>query len=93
MITTIAVPINQQNLQIKDVKPDILSEIFNHYGNKPFLKFLTQGFEQFVFTNAYDNDEEALYKTVENVPKDEVSKHANDINSHVPYKLKYIDDG
>lgn len=71
---------------------EILNQLLEYFGNKPFLRYRAQGFPTFPLLNAYNSGEEDFKKTVKTVPIDEVPKDANVISSHVIYKVKVNDD-
>lgn len=73
-------------------EPEELKRMFNHFGNKPFLKFQAQGFQQYVISNAYKLEEEAFSKTVKVIPKSDVPENSNIIKSHTLYKVKINND-
>lgn len=51
-----------------------------------------QGLPYFVTENAYKKEEESFKAYVENVHVSDVPANANDISSHVLYKIKTLDD-
>lgn len=63
-----------------------------HFGNKQFMRFQAQGFEQYPLRNAYEKEEGEFYKTIKVVPISELPTDANIVNSHVLYKVKHNDD-
>lgn len=69
-----------------------LDRVFQFFGNKPFLKFQAQGFEQFLMQSGYKDEEQSFLKTVEVIPKTNLPKNANIIRSHTIYKIKVNDD-
>lgn len=77
---------------VKNMEPYELQRMYNFFGNKPFLRFQAQGFEQYVITSAYKQEEESFLKTVKLVPKEKVPENANIIRSHTLYKIKVNDD-
>ena len=87
---------NKQNKNaeqtIIDSEPQELERMCEYFGNKPFLRFQAQGFEQCVLSKAYKAEEDEFIKTVEIVPKDKVPQNANIIKSHAIYKIKTNDD-
>ena len=74
------------------MEPTVLKEMQHYFGNKSFLKFQAQGFDQYPLTKAYQKDEESFIKTVKSIPINEVPANANVINSHTIYKIKTLDD-
>lgn len=80
-------------LTVTNTEPNELGRMFEFFGNKPFMKFQAQGFEQFVLSKAYKSEEDVLLKTVEVIPREKVPKNANVIRSHSLYMIKVNDDG
>ena len=85
----------QENTETKveDMEPHELNRMFQFFGNKPFLKFQAQGFEQYILSAAYKKEEESFLKTVKIIPKESLPQDANIIRSHTLYKIKVSDDG
>lgn len=75
---------------IEDIEPRELDRMFQYFGNKPFLRFQSQGFHQFILSSAYKNEEQSFLKTVEVIPKDKLPLNANIIRSHTLYKIKVM---
>lgn len=50
--------------------PNVLESLFDYFGNKPFMRFQAQGFDQYVFENAYRKEEDEFVKIVEMFPRD-----------------------
>lgn len=71
----------------------ILKNIMDSFGNKPFVRHQAQGFEQFPILNAYRVEEEDFKKNVESVKRSCVPPGSNVISSHVIYKVKMNEDG
>lgn len=51
--------------EVTDIAHLELNRMFQFFGNKPFLKFQAQGFEQFLLQAAYKDEEQSFLKTVE----------------------------
>lgn len=83
--------ISATNLVVSN-ESEILNQLLDFFGNKPFLRYRAQGFPTFPLLNAYNSEEEDFKKTVKTVPIELVPKNANVISSHVTYKVKVNDD-
>lgn len=66
--------------------------MFNHFGNRPFLRYQAQGFSSFPLLNDYQEEEEDFKKRVKVIAIANVPVNANVISSHVLYKLKINDE-
>lgn len=75
------------DLQMRNIDPDIPKLMFQHFGNKTFLEFQAQGFDQSVLVSAHKKEEDTFFKPVKLVPKNDVPRNANTVSSHVIYKL------
>lgn len=74
--------------QLKSSEQETLRAMHKYFGNKPFLKYESQGFCQAPVINSYKKEEESFLKTVKQVCKNTVPTDANIINSHTLYKIK-----
>lgn len=83
---------NSSEYSVKNMEPQELERMFNFFANKPFLRFQAQGFETFMITSAYKQEEESFLKTVKLVSIEDVPENANFIRSHTLYKIKVNDD-
>lgn len=81
------------DLQVISSEHAVLSAMLEHFGNKPFLKYRAQGFDQYPLVNSYTVEEETFLKTACSVYHRYVPQGANVINSHTTYKVKKNDDG
>ena len=84
--TVSALPMLESNEQV------CIGKMFYFFGNKPFLRFQAQGFDQAALENAYSAEEAAFLKTVQPIPRSAVPEDANVIGSHTIYKVKANDD-
>ena len=71
----------------------VLSKMQDHFGNKPFLRHHSKGFDQFPLVTSFKTEEETFLRTVKQVAKKDVLAGANIIGSHTIYKMKQNDDG
>ena len=71
---------------------EILSEMMDVLGQKPFLFHHAQGFDQSVMLKAYQLEQEKYFKHVKPVPRKKALPNANRISSHVVYRIKVEDD-
>lgn len=67
--------------------------MLEHFGNKQFMRFQTQGFEKYPLNKAYAIEEEEFLNPVKVISKFEIPKGANVVNSHVLYKIKTKEGG
>lgn len=66
--------------------------MLDHFGNKPFLGHMAQGFPSYLLQNAFEAEQLEFKNTVRVVARDDVPSDANIISSHVIYKTKVSDD-
>lgn len=76
---------------ITEIEPQELQPMYKGFGNKPLLRFQGHGFEQFLLSKAYKNEEDNFLDTVEIIPRDDVPSFANIIKIYTIYKVS--DDG
>lgn len=62
---------NKEFRSIMNEEPNELQRLFHESGNKPFLRFRAQGFEQYVLATAYKSEEDNLQKLL-SLPINEV---------------------
>lgn len=77
-----------ENYEFRDAEHSELTRVLDHFGNKAFLKYQAQGFEQFLILKAYDTEEQNFMKTLSVISKNEIHDNANITNSHCLYKVK-----
>ena len=65
--------------------------MFDHFGNKTFMRHQAQVFEQHPIVSLYGIEEEKFLKTVKVIALDDFPSDANVINIHVLYQLKKND--
>lgn len=83
---------SSSTLELQSNEQEILSQLSKFFGNKPFLRFQCQGFEQFPLINAYRKEEVQFLNIVKPVLIESVPRNANIIDSHTLYKVKHNDD-
>lgn len=71
---------------------DVLSNMVDKLGHKPFLRHHAQAFDQAPLINAYRKEEDNFLSNVKIVPRSCVPVNANVIGSHTIYKIKANDD-
>lgn len=77
---------------VKVIEPIELKKKADYLGYKTFLKQQAKAFEQFVLHKTYDTEEPLFLKTVKFLPRGDVRKGANMINSHTLYEVNSNDD-
>lgn len=63
--------------------------MFEHFGNKSFLKFKAQVFSFFSLFSAYLQEDESCMRHIHPVQVSKMSADANTISFHTIYKIKY----
>lgn len=92
-VSTSIVSNNIEKMRMVDNEPDVLEKLLVLFGNKSFMRYESQGLEQYVLQRAYDAEEGSFLKTVQILAVSDVPKTANVVNSHTLYNIKHEDDG
>ena len=56
--------------------------MLDYFGNKSFLKHHAQGFDQYPFFNAYEQEEGTFLKTVRPLAHNKIPPGSNFVSSH-----------
>lgn len=80
------------NRVLESNEQEVLGDIFESFGNRSFLRYQAQSFDQAVLYNSYKKEESDFLRNVKIVPRSSVPKSANIIGSHTIYKVKVTDD-
>lgn len=70
----------------------MLKQIFDTFGNEPFMCHQAQGFDQYLVLGAYKREKDSFTKSVCIVGSDSAGSEAKIISSHVIYKIKIYED-
>lgn len=77
---------------LQNDEQEVLSDVLEAHGNRPFLRNEAQSIGQAVMINAYTNEEQNFLNNVKILPRSSNSWCASIISSHTVYKLKQIYD-